>query len=278
VSDCAPSNTLAPLALLTQHGKVDAVRAPLETAGFFTFLQSGVDTDTLGTFTGEVARCGSQRDAALTKAKMACELSGARFGLGSEGSFGPDPHLGVSPWGCEVLAWWDAESGYSVFALEQGLQTNFAQARVSSNLEARTFAAEVGFPAHGLIVGKPGEPCFTKSLPQDWNALHAAVAAGLAQGPVWLETDMRAHRNPTRLEMIGRCAVKLATQLRCQCPHCHAPGYGPHAPLRGEVCELCGLATHATRGHLLRCPCCGHEEEQLLRASVPASKCNYCNP
>lgn len=269
---------LAPLALLTQHGKLDAVRTPLEGAGFAVFIQGGFDTDALGTFTGEMARRGSQLDAALAKARKAAELSGARFGLGSEGSFGPDPHIGMSPWACEVLAWWDAELGYGVHAVEQGLQTNFAQTRAQSLTQARTFASEAGFPSHGVIVGKPGDLHFNKEVPPHEHALEGAVTLALQSGPVWLETDMRAHRNPTRMAMIARCAERLAEQLRCTCPACEAPGFGPKAPLRGARCECCSLPTSAIRARLLGCDRCGHQQEEMLRESVPASQCDYCNP
>jgi hypothetical protein len=244
---------LAPLALLTQHGKLEAVRGPLEAAGFAVFLQGGFDTDKLGTFTGEIARHGSQLDAALAKARKAAELSGARFGLGSEGSFGPDPHIGMSAWGCEVLAWWDAALGCGVHAVEQGLQTNFVQTLAHSLEEARAFASEVGFPAHGVIVGKPGTLFFTKELPPQADAFEDAVSQALAYGPAWLETDMRAHRNPTRMAMIARCADTLAAQLRCSCPACDAPGFGPKASLRGARCERCSLPTSALRARLLGC-------------------------
>ncbi len=271
-------SALAPLALLTQHGKLEAVRVPLAAAGFAVFLQGGFDTDTLGTFTGEVSRRGSQLDAALAKARKAAELSGARFGLGSEGSFGPDPHIGMSPWACEVLAWWDAELGYAVHAMEQGLQTNFSQTRAQSIEGARAFASEAGFSSHGVIVGRPGDPHFDKDVPPHSDAFDDAVAQALRNGPVWLESDMRAHRNPTRMAMIARCADRLAGQLRCTCPACSSPGFGPKAPLRGARCERCSLPTSAIRARLLGCGRCGHEREEILRASVPASQCDYCNP
>lgn len=267
---------LVPLALLTQHGKLDAVRIPLEAAGFAVFVQGGFDTDALGTFTGDVPRRGSQVEAAMAKARKAAELSGERFGMGSEGSFGPDPHIGMSPWGCEVVAWWDAELGYGVHAVEQGLQTNYSQTRARSLAEARAFAAEAGFPEHGVILGKPGELHFNKDLQA--NALDDAVTKALRSGPVWLETDMRAHRNPTRMAMIARCAHTLAAQLRCTCPACGAPGFAPRAPVRGARCESCNLPTSAIRARLLGCERCGHTQEEALRESVPAAQCDYCNP
>ena len=94
-----------PIALLTQHDKARAIGPALEAAHFAVFTVDGFDTDTLGTFTGETARRGSQLHAAVAKAKKACEMSGERYGLGSEGSFGPDPYAGIAAWAIELLVW-----------------------------------------------------------------------------------------------------------------------------------------------------------------------------
>jgi hypothetical protein len=105
------------LALLTRHGKAAAVAGPLAEAGFAVHTVDDWDTDQLGTFTGEVPRPASQLEVAFMKARKAAELSGCRYGLGSEGSFGPDPFVSMSPWYVELLAWWDAQSQYGVQAV-----------------------------------------------------------------------------------------------------------------------------------------------------------------
>ena len=265
------------LAFLTQHGKLAAVQAPLRLAGYETHLVDGFDTDTLGTFTGETARSGNQLEAATAKAKMAARLAGVRFGLGSEGSFGPDPHVGLSPWGRELLVWWDAQAQRAVFAVVQGPQTNYAQVTVSNLQQAQDFATQVGFPAHGIIVGKPGEIVFSKNC-DTLARLVQQVEQGLHAGPLWLETDMRAHRNPTRMGQIAQCAQQLASLLQRHCPACNAPGFGEETPIAGAVCESCALPTAALRAKRVQCNACGHAQVIELQASVPASRCERCNP
>ena len=99
-----PSYQGLQVALLTQHGKQDLLRAPLERAlGCQLLHTSAYDTDTLGTFTGDVARDGSQREAARKKAQIAIDLTGAQVGLASEGAFDTDPFTGLMPWNTEVL-------------------------------------------------------------------------------------------------------------------------------------------------------------------------------
>ena len=93
-----------PIAFLTQHGKQDLVREPLEAAlGCHLVHTDGYDTDQLGTFTRELTRAGSQLDAARKKANIGMALTGASVGLASEGSFGPDPFGAFMPWNTEQL-------------------------------------------------------------------------------------------------------------------------------------------------------------------------------
>jgi len=269
--------TMHTLTLLTRHAKQAAVQAPLERAGFQVVTINDFDTDTLGSFTGETARAGSQLDAATTKAKMAAERSGSRYGLGSEGSFGPDPYVGLTPWGCELLVWWDAVDARSVFAVAQGPQTNYAQTTISRWEDARAFAVEAGFESHGVIIGKPGVAGFSKEC-DSWPAFERQFYEALRFGPVWLETDMRAHRNPTRMAMIGQCAAELSRKLQCLCPACNQQGFGMETPLVGAVCQTCGTPTLAVRAKRVQCGVCNYIEEVVLQATVPAARCEVCNP
>lgn len=265
------------LAFLTRHAKQSTVQTPLAQAGFKVVTVHDFDTDTLGTFTGETARAGSQLDAATTKAKLAAERSNSRYGLGSEGSFGPDPFLGLTAWGCELLVWWDAVDTRAVYALVQGPQTNYAQTTVNSWDDAKTFAREAGFVSHGVIVGKPGAAAFSKDC-QEWLGFERQCHLALRAGPVWLETDMRAHRNPTRMAMIGLCAEELSRKLQCRCPVCNQQGFGLETALPGATCETCGAPTPAMRAKRIQCGACNHVEEVLLQATVSAARCAFCNP
>ena len=46
------------------------------------------------------------------------------------------------------------------------------------------------------------------------------------EGRVWLETDMRAHCNPTRMRSIRPLGLSLVRRLRTPCPACGSPGWG----------------------------------------------------
>lgn len=140
-----------------------------------------------------------------------------------------------------------------------------------------TFAARVGFPAHGLIVGRPGQAGFDKSIDSE-AALVRAVEAGLQAGPVHVETDMRAHRNPTRMQVIAQCAQQLAEKLATTCPQCAAVGFGVTAMVPGARCRLCGDETRVPKARKLPCARCDHTVEEALRALADPQHCDNCNP
>lgn len=114
------------VALLTQHGKEQVIAPVLEPAlGCRIECVSGYDTDLLGTFTRDIRRAGTQLDAARRKARVGMQLAGRPLGLASEGSFGPDPMLGVFPWNVGLLVWIDDVHGLEAVGRAQG-KANFA--------------------------------------------------------------------------------------------------------------------------------------------------------
>jgi len=85
-------------AIATMHGKERAVGPKLK-QWFNIDLETAedVDTDALGTFTGEIPRLGQMLDSARAKALMAIEKTGASIGLGSEGAYArPKASVGSS--------------------------------------------------------------------------------------------------------------------------------------------------------------------------------------
>jgi hypothetical protein len=78
--------------LTTKHGKERTVARQLRVAlGVVATVPREIDTDLLGTFTGEVEQVGTPREVAISKARLGMRASGISLGLSSEGSFGPHP-------------------------------------------------------------------------------------------------------------------------------------------------------------------------------------------
>ena len=277
------------IALATMHGKGRALARPFRVGlGAEVVVPPGLDTDRLGTFTGEIPRAGTPREAALRKARLGMAAAGLPLGLASEGSFGPHPELPFVPVARELLLFVDDERGLQVAEGETMMATNYAHARVADLAALAAFLPRVGFPAHALIV-RPAEPggaggaSIEKGL-TTLPALRDAIArcrAASADGLALVETDMRADRNPTRRRAIRRLAVRLVRRLRARCPACAAPGWGLVGSLPGLPCGWCGTPTDLARGELFGCAACELREERPrpdgLTLADPGD-CARCNP
>ena len=272
------------IALLTQHGKEHIIAPVLDRAlGCRVERVSGFDTDTLGTFTRDIPRAGTQLEAARRKARIGMELSGLPLGLASEGSFGPDPMAGLFPWNVEVLLFFDDERGIEVAGMAQQA-TRFAHRLTDDWEDAAQFARAAGFPEHHLVVRPQGEddPRIEKGL-DSWAALEAAFhrARGQAEnGRVFLEHDVRAHVHPSRRDVIRLAAEDLAARLTSRCPICGTPGFWIIERLPGLPCADCGAPTREYRASVHGCLKCGYRETRE-RADVEHAdpgRCDYCNP
>lgn len=272
------------IAFLTQHGKQTVVAAALEpTLGCTIAHVTGYDTDQLGTFTRELSRPGTQLDAARRKARKGMELSGLSVGLASEGSFGPDPFTGMFPWNVEMLVLIDDVLGIEVVGMAQGPARNGCLLTGSWH-EAQAFAAREGFPEHHLVVRPQGQDDarIHKGIASA-DALRACFDQCLSQaenGKVWIETDLRAFANPSRMQQIALAANDLGSRLQATCPACAAPGYGITGRQPGLPCEACGQPTSTYRSQTWSCVRCHHQAEQVRtdRVVADARHCPHCNP
>ncbi len=273
--------------LATMHGKERAIAPPFaDHLGLIVRPALGLDTDQLGTFSGEVPRRGTMLEVALRKARLGMHIAGLPLGLASEGTFGPHPAVPFFPAGMELLVFVDEVRGLVVHESLVDEATNFAHCVSASGDTLAPFLERVGFPSHGLIVRpNAGDPlvALTKGITSRTNLERAVrdAAAVSADGAARLETDMRAHLNPTRMRSLGVLAERLARRLATPCPACGAPGFGRTGTRSGLICEECGEPTDMVAAELFGCPACGHRDERargdgLSRA--PARSCPACNP
>lgn len=272
------------VALLTQHGKERAIASVLEPAfGCRVERVTGYDTDLLGTFTRDIPRAGTQLEAARKKARLGMELAGLPLGLASEGSFGPDPFTGMFSVNLEMIVWIDDSLSIEVVGVVSG-KTNFAHRLAADWAEAEAFARTTGFPEHHLVVRPQNEsdPRIRKSI-ADWDSLQEAfrwACTLAANGRAFLETDMRAHANPTRMENIRAAAENLTRKLSSPCPACGAPGFWTVERVAGLPCADCGAPTREIRAKVYGCLKCVHRVTRActdLQYADPG-RCDYCNP
>lgn len=276
------------IVLSTMHGKERAIAPPLQARlGARVRVPPGVDTDRLGTFTGEVPRVGTPLEVAVRKAHLGMAAVGQPLGMANEGSFGPHPVIPFVPADHELLLFVDDELGTQVAEETLSFETNFTHAQVATaDALGPDFLQQARFPSHGLIVrpnaGPESAPLFkgittTESLRDAISRCARSSADGLAH----LETDMRAHMNPLRQGVLRTLAERMAQRLARRCPACATPGWGVIGVVRGLPCEFCGCETDLVREEIHGCPRCEHRSHLPRRdgrqQAVPGN-CPRCNP
>ena len=270
------------LVIATMHGK-ERVIAPLLEQHLHVrcTVVERLDTDQLGTFTGEIERVLDPLEAARRKCELAMELTGADLAVASEGSFGAHPSLFFAAADDELVVLVDRLNGVEIVGRELSTDTNFDSAEITSEQELRDFAERVGFPEHALILraAKAGE--LAKGL-HDWDALLFAYRRMVtAHGKVTAETDMRAMHNPRRMQVIAQAAQRMVERALVTCAECRTPGFGLVDIRRGLPCGWCGTPTEGVLALVNGCAKCGHREELPPpdgRASADPQWCPVCNP
>ncbi len=272
------------IALATIHGK-DRALAPAfrRVLGADIVVADAIDTDTLGTFSGEIPRPAPLVETCLRKAEMAFGSLEVDCALASEGSYGPIDRVPLAPGGVEIMAFVDRRRGVRLVETLATHRTNWRLYRFrAGDTTVPAALKEIGFPGHGVFVMRNS----------DFNEAHknlatveeavAAVdceAARSADGLALLISDMRAHRNPTRMKVLRALGWKLAKRLQCLCPACRAPGFGPISSRRGLPCEGCGAPTQWIDFEIDGCAACGHASARPRkdgRQAAPRVACRTC--
>jgi hypothetical protein len=269
--------------IATRHAKAKAIRPAFRRLGL-SVQTVRADTDALGTFSGEVERKGGALECALEKCRLAHASSGEPYCIGSEGSFGPHPHLPFAASDFEVLAFTDFSRGYSVHEQVIVFETNFAFEDIGTAKALKIFAERTRFPSHALMMRSLGQGSEIIKGIRHWQLLYATYERLVALSPtgqVRVETDMRAHVNPTRMRVIRSLARRLASRLANVCAECGAAGYGLIDTKPGLPCSWCGRPTKMIAREIHGCAVCGQRSYEPrrdgLKQADPAH-CDYCNP
>lgn len=272
------------IAIATMHGKEQVIAPVLQNSlGLEIIVPSQLNTDQLGTFSGEVERLLSPLEAARKKCLMAAEMTGATLAVASEGSFGPHPAFYFIPADEEIILMMDLENQWEFKAKRISTDTNFSSAICHSWEEVKSFANKALFPSHALLL-REDSMSFTQVIKgvQDLNTLEREAYRFLKQfGRIHIETDMRAMYNPSRMNVIKQATEKLLQIILMLCPACGTPGFEIVEAKPGLPCTLCGTPTNSTLSYVRSCQQC----QLLIEESYPQGKqaedpqyCNRCNP
>ena len=270
--------------LLTQHGKESIICPQLfDSNGLEVIHVSDYDTDKLGSFTRDIPRYGSQLDAARKKARVGMELSGLQLGIASEGAFDNDPYTGMLPWNYEVVLLIDDIRNIEIIGFFGGQAQSTSQL-VSSWDELTALLSEAQFTTHQLVIRPDDEyhPECRKGI-KDLDSLKEAFewATSLSKkGNVFVENDLRAHTNPTRMANILKATQDLSRKINSLCPECESPGFSVTERKKGLLCACCEAPTNLPVANIWSCVKCEYKKEELIPNQTKAdpSKCHYCNP
>ena len=272
-----------PALLVTKHGKYETIAAALNGVhGLEVKLAPEIDTDILGTFSGEVERSDSPLETARKKALLVAKAGNAQLVIASEGSFGPHPAAFFMPADMELIMLIDIKRQLEWTAEVVSTRTNFDRIRVHSERELLDFAQRVKFPSHALIVHNgDGNGRIIKGITTEEQLLESfnnALKSG--NSGVDVETDMRAHFNPSRMSVIAEAAEKLAKKLRNTCAICECPGFAPVKLHAGLPCSWCGTPTRIPFLSTWACQLCSYHEERPHSETEKAdpAHCDVCNP
>jgi hypothetical protein len=263
----------------TRHGKERQAREPFRRhLDAEVVAPARIDTDQFGTFTGDIPRTRTARDAALDKALLGVLLTGNPYAIASEATYRNE--FGMTQLD-ELLLFHDAERGVTLTESIRAAVPPAVAAIVTSPGQALRVATRHGFPEVGLVATAetPAGPLIRKGQ-RHAAQLAVTVSALLTRADeVRLEPDLRAHANPARQQVITRLADRLALRLTRPCPECDIVGWGIVDVERGLPCGQCGEPTAAIRADVYGCAVCGHRASVLRAgADADAAGCDACNP
>lgn len=244
-----------------------------------------VDTDRFGAFSGEVERTLDPLETCIAKAKHGAEVSGLDLVIASEGSFGPYPPAPFISCDEELLVLYDARDGAVFTHKHVALETVHGGEEAGTIREVLAFAERMQFPEHHLVL-RPREKwrkgdAIYKGVNHRERLIAFAEELFTVHGKLWVETDMRAMSNPTRMNVIKETAERFAAELGRLCPICgecwfHITGTRPGLP-----CSLCGWPTESILCLQRCCWRCNHAASEPRpdgKLEEDPQHCGNCNP
>lgn len=270
------------IALATKHGKHAQIAPAFETLRDWQLELVEIDTDVYGTFSGEVPRLLSPKDAAIEKARAGALNAGYEFGIASEGTIGPHPQIPFINSDVEVMAFVDLKNDFAVVEtlLSPEIQAHSAIVKHDTILEDLIAKLDLPMHAANVVVSIDGERHFIKGIHQP-EELRRVIAEALEQAAnVVVENDFRAMSSPSRQANIVALAKKLAARIGTHCPACNQIGWGSVGFEYGLPCSDCfEIVASVAHSQKLACVTCDHSELRSLgRDSVDPARCERCNP
>ncbi len=271
------------IGLATIHAKELAIAPPFRRLlAADVVVAPKIDTDTLGTFSGEIPRNDELIQTAVVKAQMAFATLDVDCAIASEGSYGPIDRVPLNAGGVEIMAFVDRKRGVKIVETLLTHRTNWRMWRLKPGDPLLPVAVKtLRFPEYGVFVMKNSDYSHPVKGLETVDEVMAAVdrEARLSDdGLALMIADMRAHMNPTRMKVLRALGWKLAKRLSHVCPKCAAPGFGHIDSRRGLPCGGCGQPTHYVHFEIDGCNVCGHAVGRPRKDGLKAAPKLACQP
>jgi hypothetical protein len=272
----------AKIIFATKHRKHE-IFEPLFKIHGWQCVAEEVDTDLLGTFSGEIARSGTVRETLREKIALAQKIRKQDvYFLASEGSYIPHPQLGFLSIGVESLLFFDAQENIEIYCEFVDHHPVHDEKVLQTVTEAQEFLKQIGFPQQSVILHpeKQLQPIF-KGVSSFEEFESAFLQCLQIDQRVKVATDLRAMCSPRRRWALQKAAEKLVEYLQTDCPSCGFYGFGFWKSNEGLPCEDCEMPTRLVLDLIHRCLKCGFTENHKRPDGLfwaPVENCDYCNP
>jgi hypothetical protein len=272
------------LLIVTKHGKEEVLKPLLEESlKVNCVLNVDFDTDSFGTFSGEIDR----KEDALTTIRKKCLATmlyhNVDLAVASEGSFGPHPSAFFTTADDELVILIDVKNNLEIIGRKISFDTNFAlQEFMDPNL-FQLFLQGIKFPSHKIILKNISQNNFEiyKDIGTEVEALRIFRLLLGKYGSVSAETDMRAMNNPTRMKVIKEAAEQLVEKIKSPCPKCELPGFSVTLAVAGLRCSCCNRPTKSTLYNVMSCSKCKYKKKKFFPRDIEVEDptyCDRCNP
>jgi hypothetical protein len=270
--------------LASMHKKETALKEQFKKFLGCEVVPVPINTDLFGTFTGEIERTLTPHKTAKEKCYKGLEIQKGALGISSEGSFTPHPYCPFITANIEILFFTDRNLNFELTLTKLSTETNHSAQLIKTTQELLNFANKALFPSHALIL-RPEKANDSNLIfkgiqdPQELQDMFQICIQNSKEASVYVETDMRAHMNPTRMKIIEELSYEMADRLRSSCPSCQIPGWGVVQKVSGLPCKACYIPTDLIKSEVYGCCSCTYEElKEAERDLADPSFCPSCNP
>jgi hypothetical protein len=272
------------LVIATMHKKEKIIKPILEKELWVKcIIVENFNTDKFGTFTQDIKRSGDMLTTARLKVQHAMDISWCDLGISSEWSFWSHHWIPFINSNFELTLLVDKKNDIEIKWHHMSTDTNLNWVYVHSVAEALTTAKSWWFPEHGIIVrfSKNYNFLIDKNIHNE-RELEQAVKKILSLpfvNTAYIETDMRANKNPTRMKNIELSIIDLVNNIHSLCPQCWIPWFSIIDREKWLPCWECGTPTNLPLYNIYDCNKCHFSKKvRNEKKYAPAWMCPHCNP